>query len=547
MPGGVVESESKPKASPRVALMVSYLSDEYEWQIWRGARAAVEARGGTLLCVAGGTLNDPVRERRARNFVLDLVGGGKVDGILAISSVVGQYLGPDAAGEFLRRHTIPACSVGAATGVPSVTVDQADGVSQLIRHLVTQHAHRRIAFVTGSRGNPEAELRLTAYVRTLEELGLPYDPKLVIEGDFTRESGVQAACALFDTRQIRVSELDAIVAANDYTAFGVMDELARRRIEVPKQVAVVGFDDMALASHYQPPLTTVRQPIEALGREAGRIVCERIASRRTDISELALHTDVILRRSCGCVPTDMPPLSQSLHSEPVPLVVDETGTQLLAAILDEARGARGAFERALGPFLDRALGGRHEARLPSDLVFAGDPGQGEVDLTVRGRIERTLEQSRLMVEEMTLVSRPRAEEISERLHRMGRALMLKMFGPQAYLSTVLVEHLPELGIDECAVSALGRGERRNVLKLAFGFHPGDLQPKMAEFPAHEFAPREFEGLHSRSSIVLPLTYGGEALGVAMLPVSAHDGNFHETLAEIFSIVLKGLGRQTLRT
>ena len=536
----VRESRSRPPAPPRVALVVSYLSDEYEWQIWRGARAAVEARGGTLLCAAGGTLNDPVRERRSRNFVLDLVGARNVDGMLAISSVVGQYLGPDAAGEFLQRHGIPACSIGAATGVPSITVDQADGMAQLVRHLVTQHAQRRIAFVTGSRGNPEAELRLTTYVRTLGEFGLPYDPKLVIEGDFTRESGVQAACTLFDTRQIRVSELDAIVAANDYTAFGVMDELARRRIAVPEQVAVVGFDDMTLANHYRPPLTTIRQPIEALGREAGRIVCERIASRRTDKAGLALHTDLVLRRSCGCVPTDMPPLSQSLDSEPMPLVVDETGTQLLAAIVDEARGARGAFERALGPFLDRALAGRIEARVPSDLVFPSDAGDQDEDITVRGRIARTLERGRLMVEEVTLLNRPRAEEISERLHRMGRALMRKMFGPQAHLSTVLAEHLPELGIDECAVSELGRGEHRSLLKLAFGFHPGDLQPKMAAFPAHEFAPREFEGLHTRSAIVLPLTYGGEALGVAMLPVSHHDGDFYETLAEILGIVLKGL-------
>lgn len=539
MPGGALESPTKPAGHSRVTLMVSYLSDEYEWQIWRGARAAVEARGGTLLCVAGGTLNDPVRERRARNFVLDWVGAGKVDGLLAVSSVVGQYVGADAAGEFLRRHSLPACSIGAAAGVPSVTVDQADGVAQLIQHLVTQHAHRRVAFVTGSRGNPEAELRLTAYVQTLERLGLSYDPKLVIEGDFTRESGVQAACTLFDTRQIRLSELDAIVAANDNTAFGVMDELARRRIAVPRQVAVVGFDDMTLASGYMPALTTVRQPIETLGREAGRIVCEQIA-RRGDDSGLALKTDLVLRRSCGCIPTDMPPLSESLASETPPLVIEETATELLTAVLDEARGARGAFERALGPFLDRALPVRREARVPSDLVFATEAEKRDEEHTVRTRLERALERSRLMVEEMTLVSRPRAEEVSDRLHRLTRALMLKMFGPQAHLSTVLVEHLPELGIHECAVSELGRGERRSLLKLAFGFHPGDLQPKMAEFPAHDFAPREFTGLHSRSAIVLPLTYGGEALGVAMLPLSHHDGTFYEILAEMFGIVLKGL-------
>src|SRR5678816_1151509 len=133
---------------------------------------------------------------------------------------------------------------------------------RLLRHLIEHHGYRRIAFIRGTESNQEAEERHSAYVAALEEHEIPYDPELVLSGEFTRESGTSAMIELFDTRQVPVGELDAVVAANDYTAFGVIDELSRRRIAVPDQVAVVGFDDMALSRIHSPSLTTVRQPLE---------------------------------------------------------------------------------------------------------------------------------------------------------------------------------------------------------------------------------------------------------------------------------------------
>src|SRR6187455_103820 len=131
----------------RVALLVSYLSNEYEWSIVRGVRAAVEASGATVLCVAGGALFDPKVERSLRNGVFELLDSSNVDGVIAISNVIGQFVGREAMGQWLRRFQVPLCSIGHIDGVPSVEIDDLDGVTQLMRHLIEYHGYRKIAFI----------------------------------------------------------------------------------------------------------------------------------------------------------------------------------------------------------------------------------------------------------------------------------------------------------------------------------------------------------------------------------------------------------------
>ncbi len=149
---------------------------------------------------------------------------------------------------------------------------------------------------------------------------------------------------------MKVSEFDAIIAANDYMAFGVVDELVRRRISVPDQLAVVGFDDITLARYHEPSLSTVRQPLDQLGREAVRLLFDRLDQKPVaEANELS--TELVLRRSCGCVPTDIPGSMDEGGGE-----VDET-REVLPALAAEINGATGAFARALDPLLRRLAAG----------------------------------------------------------------------------------------------------------------------------------------------------------------------------------------------
>ncbi len=509
--------ETGKPGRPRVAFLAAYMNNAYEWDIWRGVRDAVEARGGTVLAFAGSGIEDPNPERRARTDVFELIDPVNADAILCLSSVVGQYAGVAATEAWLERRGMPISVIGPADRLPSVVIDDASGITALMRHLIEQHGHRRIAFIVGSQANKEAQRRLVAYQQALAEHGIAQDPKLVLQGDFTQESGTRAVTELFDTRQLRANDVHAIVASNDYMAFGAIDELVRRRISVPEEIAVVGFDDIALARVYDPPLTTVRQPLDVLGREGAQRLLEQLDGGSVS-GALTLSTELVLRRSCGCVPTDgARPLARALEIEASPIGAHlVSGHTVLAALAAELTGQPGSFAQALEPLLRTVV---------SD-------GSGELHA---GR--------RLADELATRVRLARQDLIHERLSRLARVLHTRMFGPQTQLSAALAEHLPAFGIDECAVSELAppsSGTTVRELKLAFGFNRQTFEPLMARFDARHLMPEAFDHLRGRSAFVMPLTCGPQSLGIAVIPASPRDGNFYETLAELFATILKVL-------
>jgi len=458
-----------------------------------------------VVTFAGGSISDPDAARRARTFLLDLLDKSRVDAVLSISNCVHQHLAPADGAAWLGRLGVPVTSIGVLPGVPSVCIEDSAGIAQLVNHLVAHHRHRRIAFITGTPTNPEAMARKVAYTDALAEHGIEADDRLILTGDFTRESGARAMVELFDARQVGVGDIQAVIASNDYMAFGAIDELSRRRIRVPDQVAVVGFDDMALARVYDPPLTTVRQPLETLGSDAAERLFAALDGQPPE-PLVVLRTELVLRRSCGCVPTEIPP--------PIDAAVggDRASAEMLVGLTAEMGGQRGAFARAVDPLLRR--------------VAAGNA--------------RDLERHRRFADELAARLRGSGDDlVHDRVHRLATALELKMFGPQAGLSQTLATLLPDLGVDACAVAEIVEGSKTE-LRLAFGFDQHTGQPQMVTFPARSLVPETFEHMLERSVFVMPLKYGEEPLGVAVLPASARDGVFYETFSESLGVILKCL-------
>jgi hypothetical protein len=128
----------------------------------------------------------------------------------------------------------------------------------------------------------------------------------------------------------------------------------------------------------------------------------------------------------------------------------------------------------------------------------------------------------------------------ERLHHFARALGSKMFGATAELSTVLAEHLPRLGVSECAVSELASKTPQRTLRLAFGFDAENLRPQATVFAASELLPPGFCHLRSSSVLVLPVCHGEQSLGIAVLPASTPNGLLCEMLAEACGVALKSI-------
>lgn len=284
---------------PTIGLLVDHLEDRYQNTVLRGVADATEEHDVNLVCFAGGGLRSPHRFGSQRNRIYDLAASENLDALLLMSGTLGNYIGPaEMAGFCDRLKPLPICSIAVALeGIPSILVDNATGMRQAVVHLIATHNCRRIAFVRGPKENEEAEHRYRVYRDVLQEHDLPFEEDLIVSGDFQRSSGQRAVTVLFDAQR---KPPDAIVAADDHMALGVIEALAEKGIQVPQDVAVVGFDDVEEARFTDPPLTTVHQPLYEKGRFATETILAMLRGENV-ADRLVMHTDLVTRASCGCV------------------------------------------------------------------------------------------------------------------------------------------------------------------------------------------------------------------------------------------------------
>ena len=236
---------------------------------------------------------------------------GRVDGLLVMA--------PDVEGAALDAALpdgLPVVLLNRAPGVTaaSVMVDNFGGARAMTNHLLAL-GHRRIGFVAGAADNADSDERELGYRAALDEAGVPFDADLYVRGDFTEDGGWRGARELL----ARPEPPSVIFAANDAMAVGVLSALREMDIAVPASVAVVGFDDIPIARFLNPPLTTVRVGIAALGERAAalllRDVAERPPPRRVPRRDI-LPTVVVVRASCGAAcASSVPVVVPSFHTE----------------------------------------------------------------------------------------------------------------------------------------------------------------------------------------------------------------------------------------
>ena len=142
-----------------------------------------------------------------------------------------------------------------------------------------------------------AQDRLEGYKAALADHGAAFDPELVREGNFFQPLGYTGASALLELPHPPT----AIFASNDISAFGVMEAVREHNLHIPKDVSVVGFDDILQAAYVHPPLTTVQQPLEEMGRIATCMLLEYIKDPQRPIERVELPTELVVRQSC-CSP-----------------------------------------------------------------------------------------------------------------------------------------------------------------------------------------------------------------------------------------------------
>jgi DNA-binding LacI/PurR family transcriptional regulator len=257
--------------------------DPYFLGVLRGAQAEAAVAGLQLVFAVAATAAETTQ-------FAHYVSGGHVDGVLLVS-----LHGDDLLAHSLEATGVPTVLNGrpcaADTTLFSVDADNVAGGRAATGLLVSRGA-RRIATITGPLDMSAGKDRLAGYRQALRAARRPHPRSLVAEGDFSVEGGAAAMSRLLD----REPELDAVFAASDLTALGAMQVLAARGRRVPDDVAVVGFDDVREARLTTPSLSTVRQPLDELGRTMTRVLLSRITGQQTR-QRTVLATELVRRDS----------------------------------------------------------------------------------------------------------------------------------------------------------------------------------------------------------------------------------------------------------
>ena len=234
------------------------------------------------------TIHDPKRMELAVRRMIE----GRVDGVAILTFGMEDELL-----EHLRFRNLPLVFVDVGPKAPRVSnirVDYAHGIRQAVQHLAAMK-HEQIGFVSGPLKLRSAVARKDAFEDSMREIGLQVRPEFIVLGDHRLEGGKLALQSLYKLRE----QPTALLCSNDMTAIGVMRQAFELGISVPRELSVVGFDDIRLADFMIPPLTTIQMSQTELAKLAFEALYKEVARETPSPNgtEYALKTQLILRSS----------------------------------------------------------------------------------------------------------------------------------------------------------------------------------------------------------------------------------------------------------
>jgi PAS domain S-box-containing protein len=577
----VRESQSVAGAGPgreNARLTFGYLTPtiEADQPQWSGVVDEARKRDVNLFCFTGGYWTDPGSFQTQASVLYDLVNAENVDGVISWASLIGAYVSADENRAFHERYsTLPLVAIGGTfEGIPNLVVDTYKGMHAAIVHLIEAHGHRRLAFISGPEGNFYAQERYQAYVDTLQAHGIPLDPNLVTPPvPWDTPMGMQSMRLLLDERRLRPRvDFEAIVAASDHLLLGALEVLREREIQVPGDVAAVGFNDILDGRVNIPPLTTGIRPSVQVGYQAVETLLALIEGAQVP-AKTVVPSGLVIRQSCGC-------LGPAMEQAAVGLVEASTETleSVLASrraeILSEMSQAVGESEKAAGNGAERLLEGfvgelkrgmpgllmRELDEVSRQVMAAGSDvaaWQGAISALRRlllphlsgptlAQAEDLWQQARVAIAEKARLAQAQVQLQAARQAQMLReigAALITTFDTKG-LMDVLAESLPRLGIPSCYLSLYENSEKPvewSRLMMAYNENGRiELEPGGRRFRSQKLAP---DGVRPQgrqfSYVVEPLYFQKKQLGFVLFEIGPQEGAVYETLREQISSSLYG--------
>jgi len=271
-----------------IGVVVTTISDPFVGEVVSGVEDVANEQGYTVLLVSSQA--DPHREISViRSFQ-----ERRVDGVLVAASRVGaRHL------QQMSAMKVPLVLINRfhpGDFTHSVMIDNVGAASEATRHLI-KLGHRRIGYLGDQFGMQSDTDRFAGYREALAEADLPFSPELIVHGDSKPGGGALAMQKLLALRE----RPTAVFCYNDMSALGALQVAASHKLQVPRDISLVGFDDLFVASYTQPPLTTIRQPMRKMGRQAMELLLKLLAGKQVE-GTITVKGQLIVRASTAPPP-----------------------------------------------------------------------------------------------------------------------------------------------------------------------------------------------------------------------------------------------------
>ncbi|QJR81346.1 LacI family transcriptional regulator [Alteromonas pelagimontana] len=272
-----------------LVVLVPTVANVFFARVISGMQEAAAERGYSLLL--GNTLgNEEIEAGYAK-----MVQTSQADGLIQL-----RAHNPFDSSMLKDRELLPmvnACEVLDTSLCPVVTLDNRTAARAMTRHLISL-GHKCIALIKGPKSSPLTQERLAGYRDALAEAGIAFDDALLFAGDFTLQSGHEAAKHILahNTRPT------AVFCENDETAIGAMQGFKQAGLKIPDDISVAGFDDIAFSAFSDPPLTTIAQPAEEFGHTAVNLLIDVLDGKIKRAPKVIMPYELIARASTGPAP-----------------------------------------------------------------------------------------------------------------------------------------------------------------------------------------------------------------------------------------------------
>jgi signal transduction histidine kinase/DNA-binding LacI/PurR family transcriptional regulator len=556
------------------------ITDNVGNAIWVGMADAARRRDVNLICFAGERLRDPNGFLAQANVIYDLVNSSRIDGLVMWTSTIGLYVDYQESMAFVEGYRpLPTVSLGTILeGIPSIQIENYQGVREVMAHLIEVHGCRRLAFIRGPEYHPYARERHRAYIDALAEYGLPLDPTLITPPcDWSQPAGYDMVHLLLDQRRLQPGDdIDAIVAASDLFALGALEAFQARGIQVPEEVRITGFNDSLEGRAVTPPLTSVAAPFARQGEQALEMVLSMLAGEQAP-ERVVLPSRLVVRQSCGCadsaviqakveryeghsdyLPTKAAGIIAEAHrdilvTEIVQASAENVGPdraeRLARAFADEIEHkAVGVFLATLEDILARVAMAGGDVFVWQNVVSAlrrhalSDP----IEVETSYRIENLLQQARVLISEITQRSQLHFEIQTKQYNQVLRTIGQALIGTfdMDRLRDILTRELPALGIPSCYLSLYVDPQApTEAARLIFAYDDSgqiELEPGNECFRPCQLVPQHQLARKQRYTMIVTSLYFEEnQLGFALFETGPSDGATYGTLRGQISSALRG--------